>query len=161
VSALPTATILVIAYRMQATIADALRSALAQTVPCEIIVSDDSGGDATLDIARELLRDYAGPHRVTVRSTPRNLGLCLHLTELASIATGDILVCLAGDDVAYPQRTQRLLEHFAVHPTSTRTATPWNAMRAARRRKSTSTGCCTGASSRPCSAHRWASAARS
>ena len=115
-SALPTATILVIAYRMQATIADALRSALAQTVPCEIIVSDDCGGDATLDIARDILRDYAGPHRVTVRSTPRNLGLCLHLTELASIASGEILVCLAGDDVAYPQRTQRLLEHFAAHP---------------------------------------------
>jgi glycosyltransferase involved in cell wall biosynthesis len=113
---LPTATILVIAYRMQATIADALRSALAQTVPCEIIVSDDCGGDATLDIARAIVRDYSGPHRITVRSTPRNLGLCLHLTELASIATGDILVCLAGDDVAYPQRTQRLLEHFATHP---------------------------------------------
>ena len=113
---LPTATILVICYRMQATIAEALRSALAQTVPCEIIVSDDSGGDATLDIARELLRDYTGPHRVTIRSTPRNLGLCLHLTELASVATGDVLVFLAGDDIAYPQRVQRLLEHFAAHP---------------------------------------------
>ena len=46
-SALPTATILVIAYRMQATIADALRSALAQTVPCEIIVSDDCASPYT------------------------------------------------------------------------------------------------------------------
>lgn len=112
----PTATILVIAYRNEATIADALRSALAQTEPCEIIVSEDSGGDRTLDVAREVLAGYAGPHRVTVRSTPRNLGLCAHLTELAHLATGDVLVCFAGDDVSYPRRVEKLIDRFAAHP---------------------------------------------
>jgi len=111
----PTATILVIAYNMQAMIGDAVRSALAQTVPCEIIVSDDCSpdGGATLAAAREAVAGYTGPHRVTVRSTPRNLGLCLHLTELANLATGDILVCIGGDDIAYPHRTERLLQAFA------------------------------------------------
>lgn len=112
----PSATILVIAYRNEATIAEALRSALAQTVQCEIIVSDDSGGDRTLDVAREVLAGYSGPHRVTVRSTPRNLGLCAHLTELAQLATGDVLVCFAGDDASYPQRVAKLLDRFAAHP---------------------------------------------
>lgn len=112
----PSATILVIAYRNEATIAEALRSALAQTVPCEIIVSDDSGGDGTIEVAREVVTGYEGPHRVTVRSTPRNLGLCAHLTELAHLASGDVLVCFAGDDVAYPQRVETLLDHFAAHP---------------------------------------------
>lgn len=112
----PSATILVIAYRNEATIAEALRSALTQTVPCEIIVSDDSGGDRTLDVAREVLHGYEGPHRVTVRSTPRNLGLCAHLDELARLATGDVLVCFAGDDVSYPQRVEALLERFAAYP---------------------------------------------
>lgn len=112
----PSATILVIAYRNEATIAEALRSALAQTEPCEIIVSDDSGGDRTLDVARGVLAGYAGPHRVTVRSTPRNLGLCAHLTELAHLATGDVLVCCAGDDVSYPHRVEKLLDCFAAHP---------------------------------------------
>lgn len=115
-SELPTATILVCCYRMEATIADALHSALAQTVPCEIIVSDDSSGDGTLAAAQAVLQGYTGPHRVTLRSTAHNLGLCAHLTELAAIASGDILVFLAGDDVAYPQRVQRLLEAFAAHP---------------------------------------------
>lgn len=114
--ALPSATILVIAYRMRATIADAIASALAQTVPCEIIVSDDSSGDGTFEAAQAAVAGYAGPHRVTVRSTPRNLGLCPHLTELAALATGDVLVCLSGDDLSYPQRTRRLLEAFAAHP---------------------------------------------
>lgn len=113
---LPSATILVIAYRNEGTIADALHSALAQTVPCEIIISDDCGGDRTLDIAREIVATYDGPHRITVRSTPRNLGLCAHLTELASLAVGDVLVCCAGDDISYPQRVERLLRRFAEFP---------------------------------------------
>ena len=114
----PTATILVIAYDMQAMVGQAVRSALAQTVPSEIIVSDDCSpdGGATLEAARQAVAGYAGPHRVTVRSTPRNLGLCLHLTELATIASGEVLVCIGGDDVAYPQRTQRLLAAFAAEP---------------------------------------------
>jgi glycosyltransferase involved in cell wall biosynthesis len=114
----PTATILVIAYDMQAMIGDAVRSALAQTEVAEIIVSDDSSpdGGATLAAAHEAVAGYDGPHRVIVRSTPRNRGLCLHLTELASIATGDVLVCIGGDDIAYPQRTQRLLDVFEREP---------------------------------------------
>lgn len=113
---LPSATILVIAYRNEGTIADALHSALAQTVPCEIIVSDDCGGDRTLDIAREIVATYDGPHRITVRSTPRNLGLCAHLTELARLAAGDVLVCCAGDDISYQHRVERLLRRFAEFP---------------------------------------------
>lgn len=114
--ALPSATLLVIAYRNEATIAEALRSALAQTVACEIIVSDDCGGDRTLEIAREVLADYTGPHRVSVRSTATNLGLCAHLCDLAQLATGDVLVCFAGDDASYPHRVETLLECFAAHP---------------------------------------------
>ncbi|KGQ18077.1 Glycosyl transferase family 2 [Lysobacter dokdonensis DS-58] len=112
----PTATILVIAYKMEAMIGDAIRSALAQTIPCEIIVSDDCSPDGTLAAARKAVEGYNGPHRVTVRSTPRNLGLCAHLTELAGIATGDVLVFQAGDDVSYPQRVHRLLATFTAHP---------------------------------------------
>lgn len=111
-----TATVLVIAYRMHATIAEAIGSALAQTVPCEIIVSDDCSGDATLDCARAAIAGYVGPHRISVRSTPRNLGLCGHLNELAGIAQGDVLVFLAGDDVAYPRRVERLLAEMNAHP---------------------------------------------
>ena len=49
----PTATILVIAYKMEAMIGEAIRSALAQTIPCEIIVSDDCSPDDTLAAARK------------------------------------------------------------------------------------------------------------
>ena len=110
------ATVLVIAYRMRETIAVAIASALAQTVACEIIVSDDCSDDGTLEAAQAAITDYTGPHRISVRSTPRNLGLCGHLNDLAQIASGDVLVFLAGDDVAYPQRVARLLDEMAAHP---------------------------------------------
>lgn len=112
----PRVTLLVIAYRMAATIDQAMRSAFAQTIPCEIIVSDDSSGDDTVAIARAITEDYSGPHRVRVRSTARNLGLCAHLDELANEASGEILVFLAGDDVAYPERVEKLLAAFAENP---------------------------------------------
>jgi glycosyltransferase involved in cell wall biosynthesis len=112
----PRVTLLVIAYRMAATIDQAMRSAFAQTHPCEIIVSDDSSGDDTVAIARAIAADYTGPHRVRVRSTARNLGLCAHLDELAAEASGDILVFLAGDDIAYPGRVAKLLAAFATNP---------------------------------------------
>ena len=115
-SAPVTATILVIAYRMRETIAEAITSALAQTVTCEIIVSDDSSGDGTFEAAQAAIAGYVGLHRISVRSTAVNRGLCGHLNELAAIASGDVLVFLAGDDVAFPHRVARLLATFAEHP---------------------------------------------
>jgi glycosyltransferase involved in cell wall biosynthesis len=112
-SPLPSVTMLVIAYRMAATIEAALRSVLAQTLPCDIIVSDDSSGDGSLDIAAHVLRNYDGPHRVRLRSTQRNVGLCAHLNELAAQAESHILIFASGDDVSYPQRAQRIAETFA------------------------------------------------
>ncbi|HVR81955.1 MAG TPA: glycosyltransferase [Luteimonas sp.] len=110
------ATLLVIAYRMRGTIAESIGSALAQTVACEIIVSDDCSEDGTLEAAQVAVSGYTGPHQISVRSTTRNIGLCAHLNELAAIAHGDVLVFLAGDDVAYPHRVECLLSELATYP---------------------------------------------
>jgi glycosyltransferase involved in cell wall biosynthesis len=112
----PSVTVLVIAYRMAATIAESVRSALAQDTPCEIIVSDDSSGDDSVEIVESILRGYQGPHRVSVRTTARNMGLCAHLNELAALASGDLLVFVSGDDIAYPQRVRELVGAFAANP---------------------------------------------
>ncbi|MBS0431004.1 MAG: glycosyltransferase [Proteobacteria bacterium] len=112
----PSVTFLVIAYRMRATIGEAVHAALAQTHPCEIIVSDDSSGDGTLDAARAALAGHPRASQVVLRSTGRNLGLCAHMCELAQIARGEILVCSSGDDISYPHRVQALVDAFAANP---------------------------------------------
>ncbi len=112
----PSASLLVIAFRMAGTIGAAVEAALAQTRPCEIIISDDHSEDGTFEAAQAAVAGYAGPHRVTVRRSARNLGLCAHLNELAQIASGEILVCSSGDDVSYPERVARLVDALAADP---------------------------------------------
>lgn len=103
------ATFLVVCYRMADTVIAAVEGALSQTVPCEIIVSDDASCSETVPKVRALLQNYEGPHRVIVRSTERNLGLCAHLNELAALASAPILFNSAGDDVSLPERVETLL----------------------------------------------------
>jgi len=109
-------SILLLAYRNESTIAEALAGALAQTVPCEIIVSDDASGDAGYERALAVAQSYAGPHRLMVRRNDYNQGLCTHLNTVAKIASGDIIVFMAGDDVSYPHRVERELAAFAANP---------------------------------------------
>lgn len=110
------ATFLVVAWRMRDILPDALAGALAQEVPCEIIVSDDASGDGGIDALRPLLADYAGPHRVVLRNGEHNLGLCAHLAELVSMASAPIIFNSAGDDVSKPHRVAEVLAEFAAHP---------------------------------------------
>lgn len=110
------ASIFVVAYRMEKTILETLEGALAQTVPCEIIVSDDASGDRGYEIAAARVAQYTGPHRVIVRRNESNQGLCEHLNTLAAMASGDVFVFMAGDDVSYPHRVRELLAALQAHP---------------------------------------------
>jgi glycosyltransferase involved in cell wall biosynthesis len=109
-------SIFLMAYRMQDKILEALDGALAQTVPCEIIVSDDASEDLGYELAVARVAQYKGPHRVIVRRNEFNQGLCHHINTLASIATGDVFVFMSGDDVSYPDRVQKLLSAMQEHP---------------------------------------------
>ncbi len=97
---------------MSETVLAAVEGALSQTIPCEIIVSDDASCAQTVPKVRAFLQGYEGPHRVIVRSTARNLGLCAHLNELAAMATAPVLFNSAGDDVSLPARVETLLHVF-------------------------------------------------
>ena len=111
-----TASVLLVAWRAADTIGAAIDGALAQTVPCEIIVSDDASPDDTYEIARRHVENYAGPHRVVVRRSETNRGLGRHLSELMGMANGDVFVIMAGDDIARPRRVECALAAFSENP---------------------------------------------
>lgn len=105
----PLLSVLLIAYNQQATVAEAIAGALAQTwSPLEIIASDDASSDATLAAMQAAVAGYDGPHRVVLNRNPRNLGIGAHLSHLVTLSRGELLVVAAGDDVSLPQRCERV-----------------------------------------------------
>jgi glycosyltransferase involved in cell wall biosynthesis len=105
----PLISVLLIAYRQQETVAEAVRGALAQTwSPLEIIASDDASPDATYDAMQAAVAGYTGPHRVVLNRNPRNLGIGAHISHLVAMSRGELIVIAAGDDVSLPQRCERV-----------------------------------------------------
>ena len=104
----PLVSMLLIAYHQQATVAEAIAGALAQTYsPLEILVSDDASGDGTWAAMQAAVAGYTGPHRVVLNRNPHNLGIGAHLSMLAARAQGELLFVAAGDDVSLPERCER------------------------------------------------------
>lgn len=110
------ATVLLMTWRDERFIDEALAAAVAQTVPCEIIVSNDASDDATHARAEAFAAAYRGPHRLVVRRNVRNLGVAGHVNAVVPMASAPVLVMMAGDDVSGPDRVARLLAVFDAEP---------------------------------------------
>ena len=105
----PRVSLVLLAYRQEATVAAAARAALAQSGdPIEIVLSDDRSPDATFGAMRAAAAAYAGPHSVVLRQSAANMGLVRHLEEAVRLAQGELIVIAAGDDVSLPDRARRL-----------------------------------------------------
>jgi SAM-dependent methyltransferase len=108
----PIASIIIPVYNQADTVLEAVRSALAQTVPCEVIVVDDGSTDGSYKAVNGLMnaivqhgvdidlygQDHAGP------SAARNLGL--------DVARGEFVMFLDADDVMHPEKIARQVAAF-------------------------------------------------
>lgn len=106
---IPHVTLLILSYNQQQFVADATAAAFAQDHPrLQIVFSDDSSSDDTHARLTAAVASYRGPHTVLVNSTARNRGILGHLYEAVRLATGDLVVLGAADDISYPSRVSRL-----------------------------------------------------
>ncbi len=109
----PLLTFALITYNQTAFVAEAVHGALAQTyTPLEIILSDDCSPDDTFQIMQALAADYSGPHTLIVRQTPRNLGLIGHINDIMQVASGELVVIAAGDDISLPERAAQVCDEY-------------------------------------------------
>jgi glycosyltransferase involved in cell wall biosynthesis len=107
----PIASVITPTYQHGKRLADAIDSALAQTVPVEVIVIDDGSTDGTA----EVLERYAADERVRVfhqdhvgPSVARNRGI--------DAATAGFVMFLDADDTIEPTKVQEQLAEFDRQP---------------------------------------------
>lgn len=114
---LPLITFALFAYNQEEFIEEAVRGALSQTYsPLEIILSDDCSTDRTFEIMERMAKDYQGPHKVLLNRNNPNLGLSTHVNKVFELASADIVVVAAGDDVSLPDRVANTWHIFAQRP---------------------------------------------
>ena len=110
----PLVSFLLIGYRLEPLIREAIAGAFAQTYsPMEIILSDDCSPDRTYAIMEEMAAAYRGPHKIILNRNPQNCGISGHINRLMELASGEWVVIANGDDISLPHRTQTLMRYAA------------------------------------------------
>lgn len=109
-NATPLVSLAIICYRQEKFVADALKSALAQTYsPLEIIVSDDCSPDGTYEVVKAVAENYSGPHKLIINRNPGNLGLAGNVNKVWELAHGELVIFQGGDDISLPHRAISLV----------------------------------------------------
>ena len=107
---LPLASLVLIAYRQESFVREAVAGALAQTYsPLEIILCDDCSPDSTFAIMEEMAAAYNGPHKVILNRNTVNLGAAENLNAGVRLSSGELIIVQAGDDVSLPGRAEKLV----------------------------------------------------
>ena len=113
----PLASIILLTYKQEAFVEEALRSLLAQDWPnFEIIISDDASPDGTLEVVHRTLASVPTSVPVRILSSESNFGLASNWNRAVAAAAGEVIIASAGDDTSDPQRIRRAMELFASDP---------------------------------------------
>ena len=102
------ARIVIVTYNAGAFVDAAIESALAQTVPCEVVIVDNASSDGTL----AYLATLADP-RIRVITRDRNRGPSAARNAGLAAARADIVAFLDSDDIYRAGRLAAPLAAFA------------------------------------------------
>lgn len=104
------ASAIFISFNQQDSVAEAFDSLLAQTVPLEIVASDDASTDGTFETLRERARRYEGPHAIRLYRQPVNLGVRGNFVFAFAQTRAPWVALFEGDDRSSPERIARQIE---------------------------------------------------
>ena len=106
----PLVSVCILAYNQEGYIKEAIHNALLQTyLPLEIVISDDCSDDRTFQVIKETVKDYDGPHSVSINRNIENLGIAKHLEKAIERCSGEWIIVCAGDDIPYIDRVQIIM----------------------------------------------------
>ncbi|MFD4369008.1 glycosyltransferase family 2 protein [Rhodococcus sp. NPDC058521] len=111
----PRVSVVVPAYNNAEYIAETIDSILTQTYQdFELIVSDHSSTDGTM----EVLRRYANDDRVQILTTPSGGGAKANWDRVSEAANGELLKLVCGDDTIFPTCLAEQVAAFDQHPSA-------------------------------------------
>jgi glycosyltransferase involved in cell wall biosynthesis len=112
VTGTPSLTIGIPFLNARPTLADAVRSVLAQTyADWELLLVDDGSTDGSLAVAHAI-----HDARVRVVSDGANCGLVARLNQIAALARGRYLARMDADDLMHPERLERQVRFLNDNP---------------------------------------------
>lgn len=113
--AAPRVSIAFVAYNQERFVEEALTAALNQDHPgYELVIGEDASTDGTRARIEAVLAGCVRPNVEIVRLFhDRNLGLLGNLNAVFDRCRGDVIVCMAGDDISYPNRLTKVAAAFA------------------------------------------------
>lgn len=114
----PRVSISFVAYNQERFVEEALVAALNQDYPSyELVIGEDASTDGTrARIEAVLARGVRPQVEVVCLFHERNLGLFENLNAVFARCRGDVIVCMAGDDISYPDRTAKVVSAFESDP---------------------------------------------
>jgi glycosyltransferase involved in cell wall biosynthesis len=109
-------TMLVICYRQEGSIDEAISGALNQDYAnLEIVISDDASPDGTFARIQALVEKYPGPHHIKLLRNPANLGIGGNIDQAVRQSSGELIFIAAGDDVSLPNRVSAVVSYWMDH----------------------------------------------
>lgn len=103
----PRVTVVIAAWKAESTLDRAIESALAQTIPVEVIVVDDASPDSTAAVADSHSRR---DRRVTLLRQIQNQGPAAARNRAIAESHAPWIAVLDSDDFMDPERLERLVE---------------------------------------------------
>lgn len=102
-------------YNGEIYISELLESIANQTkLPDELVISDDSSTDSTLEIVNEFARRMAFPVKVSINK--ERLGSTRNFEVAIRACSGDLIFPCDQDDIWYKNKIERMVECFANNP---------------------------------------------
>lgn len=107
----PLVSFVLFSYNQDKYIEEAIEGALNQSYePMEIIISDDCSSDKTFELIEHKVSNSR--KKIIINRNDHNLGIARHFNKLMMMASGELVVVAAGDDISLPNRAQRLVEKW-------------------------------------------------
>lgn len=111
-SGTPLVTVITVTYKSAPFVADAIKSVLSQSYAnLEYIIGDDCSPDDTWDIIKSF-----GDPRIKAYRNPANLGEYANRNKAISMATGEFVLFIDGDDIALPHAVAFFVSQLSAFP---------------------------------------------